>query len=521
MKFTIKLGKPKRLIVDLLKQGHNLEGPLSDWDGIPGSELYYGQSYESEPKWKEFLEVGANQVLPDMVNQGASAVLFVPILGDRYLIYVFGYGFLSVNSGFTEWDFGLKVVLNSISPVGIKSMDSHTINEKAKNKRIQVATQAGVNEFDVDIMQDLVSQISGRVIDQTFAKSLTGGESLTMIVDMEGSSIAKKSREIVRRYGLNTYQADFKWIDFIAPIKDTSIIDVLNQEVNDKMNGLIQGVSTHEFVLSYPTIIEIENIDFICFKGFGSTTEFDFISIADFVKEYQNCGQNYLAHNLESVFIDLYDGHGKVFKSFSLHKCLTTEIEYSGHVYILTSGTWFKLDEDHYQAVTDFFTALTGKSTEYVTGVQTKEKNEVDYLSQPQAPGHELFDRRLYRKKGVVNAIEYADIVNDAKEIIHVKDGSSSTRLSHLFNQGFVSGRLLLTDKKFRTEFRGEIANPNIKKLFPLGGINPGNTTIVFRILKKGPNFTIPFFSKIMLYDTYIKITGMGYRFRLEWVEYK
>ncbi len=520
MKLTVKLSKPNRRINELLKQGHELAGPIPDWDGIPGSELYYGQSYDSEPKWKSFLEEGAGQALPEMSNRGAAAILFIPTSGNRYLIYVFGYGFLSVNDGFTEWDFGLKVVLNSISATGIKSMDSHTIAVKSKNKRIQVATQAGIGEFDVDILQDLVSQISGQSLDLDFAKHVTGGESLTLNVDMTGSSIARKSSQIMRKYALTTYKKEFNWIDFVAPIKDPTLIDVLNREVELRVDQIIKGVLPQEFVLSYPTVIDYENTDYILFSGFQSNTEFDVVSMEDFVAEYQHSGFSQLDHKLDNLYIDHYNGHGKNFKSFSIYKCLTGELEFNHSFYILTNGTWFQLDEDHYEAVTNFFNNLLLNPLEFRSGEQTLEANEVGYLAQPLLPGHEILDRHLYRGRGAKNTVEFADILNTNQEIIHVKDGGSSSKLSHLFNQGSVSGRLLLSDKTFRTEFRKKVTDGNIRKLYPLAGITPGSTTIVFRILKKGPTFAIPFFSKIILYDTYLKIKAMGYLFRLEWVEY-
>lgn len=518
MKLSVKLGKSNRTITELLKRGHNLEGPVTDWGGIAGSELYYGQAYESEPVWKGFIETGAGVTLPGLVNQGAAAVLFIPN-GKRYLVYIFGYGFLSVNDGFTEWDFGIKVVLNSISPNGIKSLDSHTISQKAKNKRIQVATQAGIGEFEVDILQDLVSQVSGKAVNQSFAKSLTGGGTLTLNVDMTGSSITRKSSEILGQYGLTTYQANFEWIDFISPVKDPAIIAALDQMVKDNLEGLIAGNSGPEFVLSFPGIVEIENSDHITFGGIGSDVEFDWVDINDFVAECQASGHLTLA-NIDAIQINLHDGHGKIFKIFPLVRCLTTEASHQGITYILTSGTWFKLNDDYYDTVTRFFTGLLANPVEFVSGEQTIEKNETDYLAQPLPAGSELFDRRLHNQRGTANAIEFADVVNDQTEIIHVKDGASSAKLSHLFNQGTVSGRLLLTDKSFRGDFRNKIRDAAIKRLFPLASINPDRTTIVFKILRKGPAFNLPFFSKIVLYDTYRKVTEMGYKFRLEWVEY-
>lgn len=520
MKLTVKLGKVNRPIGDLLKANHGLEGPLMDWDGIAGSELYYGQSYESEPKWKDFLEEGAGVFLPQMVNQGAAAILFVPMAGRRYMIYLFGYGFLGINDYFTEWDFGIKVVLNSIDPKGIKSMDAHTIAYKAKNKRVQLAEQGGVGEFDVDILQDLVSQVSGRSIDIDFATSLTGGESLSINTHLAGSSIAKKSGEIIRKYELMSYQTEFSWIDFISPVKDPTLIDELNLLVKQKLDELIQGISSHDFVLSFPTVIDIANLDYIRFGGIDSDHEFDMVGMNDFLVEYQRIGNRQLNHSLESVLLNLYDGQGKVFKTFTLYKALTTEIAFDNACFILTSGTWFKLDQDHFKKVTDFFDQLMVNNLEYKGDEQTSERNEEDYLSLPAIKGSEILDRTLYRARGNRNTIEYADIVNDQQEIIHVKDGSSSSKLSHLFNQGFISSRLLLADKDFRSRFKTAIRDRAIKNLYQTARLDPSSITVVFRILKKGPQFQLPFFSKIVLYDTYQKIKSMSYKFRLEWVEY-
>jgi uncharacterized protein (TIGR04141 family) len=520
MKLTVKLGKVNRSIADLLKANHGLEGPLKDWDGIPGSELYYGQSYESEPKWKLFLEEGAGEFLPQMVNQGAAAILFIPMTGKRYMIYLFGYGFLGINDYFTEWDFGIKVVLNSIDPAGIKSMDAHTIAYKAKNKRVQLAEQGGIGAFDIDILQDLVSQVSGRSIDAAFATSLTGGESLSINTDLEGSSISKKSHEIIRKYRLKSYQDEFIWIDFISPVKDQTLIDTLNRIVEQKLNELIQGIAVHEFVLSFPTIIDIASLDYIRFGGIDSDREFDMVNMSDFLREYRHLGNHRLNHSLNNVFLNLYDGYEKIFKSFSFYKALTTEIAYLNSCFILTNGTWFKLDQGHFLKVTAFFDQMIFNGAEYTGNEQTNERNEEHYLSSLPINGCEVLDRTLYRAKGNRNTIEYADIVNDQQEIIHVKDGGSSGKLSHLFNQGLVSSRLLLADKEFRTRFKAAIKDRTIKGLYQSARLDPSSITIVFRILRKGPSFQLPFFSKIVLYDTYHKIKSMGYRFRLEWVEY-
>jgi len=517
MKLTVRLGKPNRTTTQLLKKNHGLTGPVEDWNGIVGSELYYGQSYDGEPAWKAFLEEGMDQSI-DLNNQGASAVLFVPTTKQRYLIYIFGYGFLSVQIGFTEWDFGLKVVLNSVHNNGLKSVDSHSLDYRAKNRRVQIGAQAGIGEFDLDIMQDLVSHISGLSTDKNFAKTLSGGESLHIGFDMEGTSLVKKGQEIIARYSQQTYKTDFAWIDFIAPIKDDHLITVLNAAVNIEISQHLAGTPNNEIVLSFPTVINMDNLDHFRFHGYRSDTEFELIDFNSFISDYAK-HHAALVHETEDIRVQLYNGHEKIYQSFTLYKCITMEMEYQNDFYILSHGQWFKLQKSHYNKVNQFFNHLITTPEYHKTGT-TLEQNETQYLSTISGPNLEILDRNLYYGSGgTANAIEYGDIVNDSGHIIHVKEGSSSAKLSHLFNQGFVSARLLTNEKNFRTELEKKLSNKTIKAALHLKKIDVSEITIVYRILRKGPNFNLPFFSKLILFDTYQKIKSMGYQFRLEWVE--
>ena len=520
MKLTVRLGKSNKKIVELLNKRHMLTGP-ENWGGIEGAELFYGQSYSQPPAWQDFLESGRDSSLGGLTlnNEGAAALLFIPVKGNRYLIYVFGYGFQAINTGFTEWDFGLKVVMNSIEPNGLKSVDSHSLDHRAKNRRVQLGTQGAAGEFDFDILQDLVSHISGQSTDKDFAKTLSGGESLSITVDLGGSSLLKKCKEIMDRYILKTYKNNFQWIDFIAPIKDEVIISQLNSLVVAEINAYMSVGTPNLIVLSYPRIIDLDRLDHLRFSGYHSQNEFELVDFESFSHDY--CSYHpALKHNLEDIRLNLYDGHGKSFDSFTLHKMLTTEVELSGRFYILSHGQWYALDKTHYEKVSKFFSKFITSKEYFKTGT-TLESSEKGYLTTIPSPDLEVLDTKLfYATDGAINSIEYCDIVTDKAEIIHVKDGGSSSKLSHMFNQGLVSTRLLTIDKIYRTSFSSLIKNKKVKASLGFPKLDPAEITIVFRILRKGPNFSLPFFSKLILFDTYTKIKAMGFQFRLDWVEY-
>lgn len=66
-------------------------------------------------------------------------------------------------------------------------------------------------------------------------------------------------------------------------------------------------------------------------------------------------------------------------------------------------------------------------------------------------------DRQLVFPTGASHAIEVCDFLADDGALIHIKDQTSSSRLSHLFNQAAVSARVMKMDAAFRDRVRDKI----------------------------------------------------------------
>ena len=63
---------------------------------------------------------------------------------------------------------------------------------------------------------------------------------------------------------------------------------------------------------------------------------------------------------------------------------------------------------------------------------------------------HLLLDKKSVRIPSKTSPIEICDVLTADKKMIHVKRKLSSSSLSHLFSQGFVSGDLLVTSAEYR-----------------------------------------------------------------------
>jgi uncharacterized protein (TIGR04141 family) len=104
------------------------------------------------------------------------------------------------------------------------------------------------------------------------------------------------------------------------------------------------------------------------------------------------------------------------------------------------------------------------------------------------------------------------------RTFIHVKRYGASTVLSHLFNQGRVSAKLLLEDRGFREEARRkfadgapfEIENQPDPRLF----------TISFLIGSKyGDNQPLPLFARVVLIDVFKELRNYGFTVTLGFIQ--
>src|SRR5699024_5889426 len=123
-------------------------------------------------------------------------------------------------------------------------------------------------------------------------------------------------------------------------------------------------------------------------------------------------------------------------------------------------------------------------------------------------------DQQNINYKG--SQIEACDLLTDNKEFIHVKKWSSSSTLSHLFQQGIVSAQLLMNDIEFRRLLNEEIDDDNFK--IDINNYHSSNYTIVFSVLFKNDDYDfidLPMFSKIVLVNSFQELNNFSYNVKL------
>ncbi|MBB4365540.1 uncharacterized protein (TIGR04141 family) [Bradyrhizobium sp. CIR18] len=120
----------------IVKQGHK-EHAIA---GV--GRLYLHESHTKPPTWLKDFFLNELDGLFAIFSAGAKALLLVTVPwngANRTFAIAFGYGRLILQDGVIEERFGLKVVLNSVDPKSLRSIDKTSLGaiaNKAENKSV-------------------------------------------------------------------------------------------------------------------------------------------------------------------------------------------------------------------------------------------------------------------------------------------------------------------------------------------------------------------------------------------------
>ena len=114
--------------------------------------------------------------------------------------------FNQVSSTGFERDFGLKVVLNTVDPKKIKSVDSKLVDTVTLNKRMQSSKENSIEDFGIDINKDLLRSVIGKPSNNSFGSMVAGSDTLTINCDVKSSTLFQKCSEIAKEYTSIVYK---------------------------------------------------------------------------------------------------------------------------------------------------------------------------------------------------------------------------------------------------------------------------------------------------------------------------
>ncbi len=420
--------------------------------------------------------------------------------------------------------FGIRVVLNSISPEKVASIDRQTFDASPKISRVQTVKASSVSDFMISPEQDLLRGLVGFTkpeYEGHLGGVVAGIDSFKTSLPIELSDLPDLLRVALERSESKDYLApdsqgnisQFAWVENLLPIKDKTLIDKLDMNVWDRLRSR----KLDNMWLAVPDIVDWSQV-----TGFRYTTSEDaaieeHLDLAKFVTTLR---KDATLETVKKREIFMLMASGVPAQRFSAFKCIYAEVKDNLDLFILHVGTWFRVEASFQRAVEKYFTSLPRKT--FAPPFMQYEHpgegayNEAVCAASPRT--HGMLDRRLVRFGGTYDKIEVCDILKvptggDSKGIqfIHVKRGRSSATLSHLFAQGLVAATLLVRESNFVAEVNKQLTDLSLA-LLPNKFSAHGNE-VVYAIIDgpAGSPLDIPFFSKVTLQNCGKSISAFGY----------
>lgn len=502
-KISIILIKANTAIEDIIKDS-------CDNERLGAGIFYYKPSFQRPPKW---VNTFFNNTLKNEGRLRTSSVQGALLINRNYegiarcFVICFGYGRNIINPNAIEERFGLITTLNSVDSENLRSIDINSLEAIPKTNRIQSSKLSGIPNFNIDIEKDLLKAVTGKCTIELLGKNISGADLLCISTQVDIDSIGDILDIAYRQYKREAYKEHFNWIDHIAVIKSSEIINQLDTILIEKINSL----ELDKIWMAVPDVVDWDVIHELKLTSRGNACDdIDIQSVLTDVygNTIYNIGQ------LKSNYVKAYNADGSEICKWTYHKCLYAEIELKNEQYIINNGKWYRINTDFVQNINEFYANAT------ISDIQLpnySHSNEGEYNNAAVKTSEMFFcmDKKLISTGVSQNNIEFCDIYTSRKQMVHIKRYGGSSVLSHLFNQGLVSANLFIS-KQFRVNLNQKLEEawivPTDKR------IKIDEYEVVFGIISKNNEErpSIPFFSKITFKNIASTLSNYGYKVSLK-----
>jgi uncharacterized protein (TIGR04141 family) len=510
----------EKLTWSLLKSDRRREDVLAD--AVEASEhlvpglttkipsLFVKATPPHPPGWLSYLAPNVQGGLTNLWAASSGAVLIVEAAG-RVFAVTFGQGRHLLNTAAFESDFGLKVVLNTVMPDQLKSVDAKTVEENTLHTRREVSRNSSISAFGLDVSRDLLRAVTGKPQDESLGPWLTGSDRLGIPTRAPVRELPDLAKRLLAAYEAEDYKQHFDFIDFLRPEKSPS----RKLELEAFLVEALQREDLGDLHLAAPEPLDWGDMDGFRFSTQPSGTLNDSdprITRYLATKAHEEITIETLKRD-KMLAIGASTSYAQ--NSWPVFQCIVFEVELDGQLFVLSGGDWFRVDlgfkDRVYEEVTNFTTMMEGlpeaDSGTTEDAYNTKAAAALDAL---------CLDKKLVFDGGP-DRMEICDILTRTGGFIHVKHRGSSSTLSHLFTQGLNSAERFLQDREFREKAR-EIAstvNPEFAALFPETRPEPDAHQITFVVITRSSRdtlLTLPFFSVVSLRAAALRLRALGFR---------
>lgn len=427
---------------------------LEPSDALPyESRTFLLTSRRKSPRWAKYLESHFNLEDLEITNYSFAHLLKA---SDRIFAITFGYGHTMLDTSRMEPNFGLKVCANCIDPAQLKTLDVRNIDVVTKQQRTNLSTAANILDFGVELDEEWIRFLSGVPLNISIAESMSGADSLKIKADVNLEGLAQKCLEILVLYNSDRYKENFAFLDHYRALgKKDPIIPYLESELEER----IRNQSTDKISVASPELLDEQNIDrFKIFSG-RSNYEFPELKLEEVYSFLRN--NEDIEDPLEKVKIIPLDQDGNpCTKSADLRDYMVCEVAHAENVYVLSAGTWFRVNMDYARTVRDKARQIADLTSDLNLIPLRLAESEADYNERLASERNWVkFDRKLINLDEPYQRVEVCDVFADDNRLFCIKKMTRSSTLSHLFAQASVSADLLNGDESYRSQISEILGN--------------------------------------------------------------
>lgn len=488
--------------------------------------LYYKDSTFHAPKWLPFVAHHFTVDVRKFKNASAYAVVVLKV-ENRFCAITLGMGSHLIDMAKIEYNFGLKVAINCIPKNELRQLDLTTPESNSQKTKKQAVKNSAPEEFGINKEKDILRGVVGKLPKgHALGEKIEGKDSVRLGRGVDSADELKIICRALLRYSTETtYKEHYPWIDNMAIIGDPILADALYGD----LIAALKSKTLENMEIAPPEFVD----DLHAYEGFVFTGNnkrkkncYPFPTMADVVADL---GDQYIK-NLDkdaltkSCKVYLQTPEEERRYGWPLSRCILWETEKSGEKYVLSHGTWYKIDADFHAQVCQFFAQATTTSLNlpYMPSNLAKES---DYNAHVCTTGQGMYlfdlghpsakDKHFCKDKNEI--CDVYDKLN--KRFIHAKMGKSSSSISHLLRQGVFSATALRKDDEARKKFQ--------QHLFAYGcydhpisdPFTPSDYTVVFAcVVGENLEKDIPFFSKVSFRDAADSLSAMGYKYEFGYI---
>lgn len=490
---------------DIIKNPSSLKSFELPIDNANLCTLFIKKTLSNSPRWAKLFksDIDINEFGH---NSSTGALLFVKI-DDTVFILTFGQGFHLFDAAKIEMNFGLKVCLNLLNVESIRSIDKSSFEQHPTQSREQTGVATELQYFGLNIEQDLLRAITGKPNDKKFGKRISGMDALKLSIEVELKELADTLKSVLTAFKDDAYKkGSFAWVDHIGEVKDKSLHEQLDIEILAKINA---GNFEHIW-LSVPDIIDWDRVVGFKYSSAKSSPRYYDIRMPDFIKTLKVDSIDIKKLNQRKILC--VDSDDFIVYEKPVYRFIYAEVTYQSDVYILNNGKWYRISQQFTEQVNNYFSSIQKYENSLPVYNDETEGHYNERVAVSNPNSFVLLDKKNIRVTGAASPVEPCDLFRNGEEFIHVKRYGGSSVLSHLFNQGLVSGELFQMEPEFRN-----LLNAKLPEKYKLINIDdrpkPNDYQVVFAIISESDeeNLSIPFFSKISLKHVVTRLHAIGF----------